>query len=202
VRTRVAAVCTSVVLLVLAGTAGAGADTVTTRDTRGDVEYWESSTQTGGTRGADVDILRTRVRYENGSLVVRTLFRDLTSRNTTITARVTALHEYRFDTNPDRRGYEYVVDDARGQNLHRSRPGADRRVPCRGLAWRANLRTDVTTLVLPRRCLRAGERRVVRTGFEIWLTGPGRAPAGDGMYYLDSLQNSVVIGDVRHSRSG
>lgn len=188
-------------LLMVAGSAPAGAETQTTRDAKGDVVYWESSTQTGGVRSANVDILRTRVVYENGSLIVRTLFRDLTERNTTVTKWVTSLHNYRFDTNPDHRGYEYLIFDARGENLDRKRPGADRYVPCEGLSWRANLDTDITTLVIPRSCFREDERRVVKTRFDIRQTGPGRTPAGEGSYYMDTLEDTIVTGYVRHSRT-
>lgn len=198
---RVIASVAAAVLLMVAGSAPVSAETQTTRDAKGDVVYWESSTQTGGVRSANVDILRTRVRYENGSLVIRTLFQNLTARNTTVTKWVTSLHTYRFDTNPDRRGYEYLIFDARGENLNRKRPGADRYVACEGLSWRANLDTDITTLVIPRSCFREGERRVMKSKFEIHQTGPGRTPAGEGSYYMDTLEDTTVTGYVRHSQT-
>ena len=200
--TRVAAVCTTVALLFIAGTTSVSADILATRDARGDVTHWESSTQTSSVRSTKIDIYRIRVRYENGSLVIRTLFRDLTAQNTTVTQNVTALHEYKLDTNPDRRGFEYTLYDARGEDLERTRPGADRPVRCQGLSWRADLDRDVSTLVIPRSCLRDDERRVVRTRFHVLQWGPGRTPAGDGTYYVDAMEDQVVTGYVRHSREG
>lgn len=198
---RAVTTCATAVLVVVAGTGPVSAQTQTTRDAAGDVAHWESSTQTSSVRSTAIDILRTRVRYEDGSLVVRTLFRDLTERNTTISKRVTSLHNYWFDTDPDRRGFEYAMFDARGEDLDRVRRGADRPVPCAGLSWRADLSTDLTTLVIPRSCLRKDERRVVRTRFTIYQTGPGRTAAGEGMYYVDSMEDTVVSGYVRHSRT-
>ena len=199
---RVMTYCATASLAVLAGTGPAIAETQTMRDARGDVAHWESSTQTSSVRSTNIDILRTVVRYEDGSLVVRTRFRDLTTRNTTTTQRVSSPHTYWFDTNRDRPGYEYLVYDARGENLHRRRPGADRLIPCEGLSWRANLSTDITTLVVPRSCIRTDERRVVKTRFTIAQTGPGRTPTGeDGIYYIDSMEDTVVTGYVRHTRT-
>jgi hypothetical protein len=201
---RVIALCTCVILLAITGTTSASADTLVTRDARGDVVYWESSTQTTTIRSTKIDILRILVRYENASLVIRTRFRDLTTRNTTDSARISSGHDYRLDTNPDRRGYEYEVWDARGEDLQRLRPGADQPVACSGLSWRANPETDFTTLVIPRSCFRSDERRVVRTRFDIMQIGPGRTPteAGDGFYYADTMEDSVVTDRVRHSRTG
>ena len=195
------------VAALVATTGPAGAETVTTRDATGDVVVWDSATQTTRTGTTKIDILRVRTRYENGSLVVRTKFADLTTRNTTISARVSSLHEYRFNTDPDRRGYEYLIDDARStnlsENLYRIRKGADRRFSCPGMSWRANLDTDVSTLVVPRRCVREGERRVVSTRFAIQQTGPGRTPTGeDGIYNVDTMNDNVVTGLVRHSFTG
>jgi hypothetical protein len=192
--------CVVALLLVFAGTTSASAQIQVTRDAKGDVAYWESSTQTSSVRSTNIDILRTRVRYENGSLAVRTLFRDLTVRNTTITQRVTSLHNYWLDTNRDRRGYEYFVFDARGEDLHRQRRGADRLIRCKGLSWRANLSKDITTLVIPRSCFRTDERRVVRIKFTIQQTGPGRTPAGENSFYMDMMEDTVVTGYVRHTR--
>jgi hypothetical protein len=189
-------------LLVFAGTASGNADTVTTRDAHSDVEYFDSATRTYSERSTKIDILRIRVRYENGALVIRTLFRDLTARNTAVSEDATSMHSYRFDTNRERPGLEYRVWNARTENLHRIREGADRLVPCEGISWRANLATDVTTLIVPRSCFRTDERRSVQTRFDIWQEGPGRTATATGYYYVDRMSDAVLTPHVRHSRSG
>ena len=198
-RARTTAVIgTALAMAAIVGSGPVSAQTLTTKDAAGDVVVWSSKTQTSSERSTAVDILSTRVRYDNGSLVVKTRFRDLTKTNTTITAKVTSLHNYWFDTDPERRGYEYNIHDARGENLHRARPGADRRIPCQGLTWKPNLSTNVTTLVVPRSCFAKSQRRAVRVKFSILQTGPGRAPAGGGSYFLDTMEDTIRSATVRY----
>lgn len=195
-----AVIAAALATIATAGSGLASAQTLTTKDAVGDVAVWSSKTQTSSERSTNIDILSTQVRYDNGSLVVRTRFRDLTRTNTTITAKVTSLHNYWFDTNPDHRGYEYNIYDARDTNLHRARPGADQRIPCKGLTWKPNLSTNVSRLVVPRSCFAKSQRRSVRVKFSLQQTGPGRTPAGGGSYFVDTMEDSVRSAAVRYGQ--
>lgn len=195
---RTTAVAVLAAAAVALGGVSAHGESRAVRDPRGDVTYVDSSDGSVSQVRARFDILRIGARYEDGSLRVRTLFQDLTRQNTWPVDPPYTWHEYTFDTDPGRPGYEYYMTDAGSENLRRSRRGFDPVVSCPGLSWRADLDREVTTLVIPRSCFRRDERRRVKVRFAVRQDGPGRTSHGDGTFAVDTWDDSVVTGFIRH----
>jgi hypothetical protein len=157
-RRAQAAACLALFLSVLAA-APAGADTRAFEDARGDVAHYDADTDTWREGSSGIDMYRVRVTYDDRRLVVRTRFRDLNERN--VDDLENARHTIWINTNRARDGHEYRLRHVQlGLRLDRMRGYDEVRedVPCRGMRWSANKRTDISRLVVPRGCFRRGER--------------------------------------------
>lgn len=173
------------------------------RDAHDDVGHFDAETQRSWTGRGDIDIYRVRVAYRAHKLVVRTVFRNLTRKNTTNEGKENGNHSYYFDTNRDHKGYEYELTYVEGGGavlIARGRRGAHT-VCGNEPHWKVDLDKDVSRLVLPRHCFRKKQRRYVRVRVEVSVDGPDTAPAPSGGWYLDHRNDEKLTGYTRYSRS-
>lgn len=169
----------------------AAAETRTVKDDTKDVGSALGKPQevTYGANG--LDILRTRIRYADGALVVRTTFRNLTRCNTEVLEQCSPWipqQSLALDTRPDRAGALYEEEYSVSYlDHHVNLQGVLGERTCPGLRWRSNLQRETSTFVVPRRCLRPRDRHRVRINLFVSKSGKNYPKAGYADLVSDSL---------------